>query len=204
MFTGIVETKGKIIEHVRGQNAHRLVIKAPMIQLSCGESLAVNGVCLTLLEHPEGLLAFDISPETLRLTTLNHLYVGDEVNLERAMVANARFGGHYVSGHVDTTAHVLSLKTVDQYLDIRVGQFAMPAQRFLLPKGSIALNGVSLTINEVESGAISLMLVPHTLAVTTFAQLKVGQVLNVEFDYLTRVIAHQLQQMNLMGNVDIA
>lgn len=204
MFTGIVETKGKIIEHTRGQYAHRLVIESPMIQLTCGESIAVNGVCLTLLDHPDGLLAFDISPETLRLTTLNHLNVGDEVNLERAMVANARFGGHYVSGHVDTTAHVLSLKVVEQYLDIRVGQFAMPAERFLLPKGSIALNGVSLTINEVKSGVIALMIVPHTLAVTTFGQLKVGQIVNVEFDYLTRVIAHQLQQMNLMRQVDIA
>ena len=109
------------------------------------------------------------------------------------MLATTRFGGHYVSGHVDTTAAVLSVTPMGEYLEMTLGGFAAPADKYLLPKGSITLDGVSLTVNDVVEGTIKLMLVPHTLGVTTLGQLQVGQRLNVEFDYLTRIVAHQLE-----------
>ena len=118
---------------------------------------------------------------------------GDSVNIERAMLATARFGGHYVSGHVDTTASLESVIYKGEYIEMTIGGFLKPADLYLLPKGSITLDGVSLTINSVADGCINVMLVPHTLAVTTLGQLQVGRCLNVEFDYLARVVAHQLR-----------
>ncbi len=192
MFTGLIEKSGKVIANLRVQHANRLLINVPFECLQAGESIAVNGVCLTLLPDYEQQLAFDVSPETLRLTTLAELCPGDYVNIERAMLATARFGGHYVSGHVDTTARLRSVSTVGEYLEMTVGGFVVPADRYLLPKGSITLDGVSVTINEVVDGDIKVMLVPHTLGVTTLGRLQVGQRVNVEFDYLTRIVAHQL------------
>lgn len=192
MFTGLIEQKAKVLDNQKGEIAHRLLIEANFAQLTTGESFAVNGVCLTLLPGHEQQLVFDVSPETLALTNLGQLRAGDWVNLERAMPATARFGGHYVSGHVDTTAHLKVHRKMDEYLELTLGGFAEKASLYLLPKGSITLDGVSLTINEVNAGQIKLMLVPHTLAQTTLGQLVIGQRLNVEFDYLTRIVAHQL------------
>lgn len=197
MFTGLIEKQGEIVANVSGDASNRLMIRAPFEGLQAGESIAINGVCLTLLPDCEQQLAFDVSPETLKLTTLGNLNTGDSVNIERAMLATTRFGGHYVSGHVDTTAYLQSRLPVDEYIDMTIGGFAIPADQYILPKGSITLDGVSLTINEVVDGCIKVMLVPHTLAVTTLGQLRLGQRVNIEFDYMTRIIAHQLGFMRL-------
>lgn len=203
MFTGIIEQQATVLANTANNGANRLDIKSPYQDLKMGESIAVNGVCLTLL--PGENLGFDISPETLSLTTLGQLKVGDKVNLERAMQATSRFGGHYVSGHVDTTACLKSKTVLDECVEIIVGDFAVCASMYLLPKGSITLEGVSLTINAVTDDHIKLMLVPHTLAQTTIGQLTVGQRLNVEFDYLTRIVAHQLKIAGQLKNeVEIA
>jgi riboflavin synthase len=193
MFTGLIEQHKRVLDNVPGAKGNRLILEKPDQTLYAdGESIAVDGVCLTLLPGSHENLMFDVSPETLGLTTLGQLQRGDQVNLERAMSAHGRFGGHYVSGHVDTTACVQSRINVGEYVELKVGDFAMPAARYLLPKGSITLNGVSLTINSVQESVIQIMLVPHTLAVTNLGQVGVGQRLNVEFDYLTRIVAHQL------------
>ncbi len=192
MFTGLIEGSGVVIANRHSELASRLIISAQFEQLQAGESIAINGVCLTLLPDAEQQLVFDISPETRQLTTLGELRAGERVNIERAMLATMRFGGHYVSGHVDTTARVQSVKFIDEYIEMTIGGFAVPADNYLLPKGSITLDGVSLTINDVVEGCINVMLVPHTLNVTTLGQLQVGQRLNIEFDYLTRIVAHQL------------
>ncbi len=195
MFTGLIEKKGTVISNVQGDVAHRLVVHAEFDALQIGESIAVNGVCLTLVSFDHQALAFDVSPETLKLTTLGQLVAGHYVNIERAMLATARFGGHYVSGHVDTTAFIEAVVHLQDYMEMTIGGFLLPAKKYVLPKGSITLDGVSLTINAVVNGQIKVMLVPHTLAVTTLNEWQVGQRLNVEFDYLTRIIAHQLEAM---------
>ncbi len=193
MFTGIIEQQGEVIANKANKGVNHLIIKANFDTLEPGESIAINGVCLTLLKEEGSHLAFDISPETLNLTTLNDLKIGAQVNLERSLCASSRFGGHYVSGHVDTTACLKEQKYLENCMEIMLEEFPAYASMYLLPKGSITLDGVSLTINAVEANGIRLMLVPYTLAVTTLGQLKVGQRLNVEFDYLTRIVAHQLK-----------
>lgn len=193
MFTGLIEQQGDVLVPAQEGVGSRLVIGSEFTDLNAGESIAVNGVCLTLLSDFEQGLAFDLSPETLALTNLSGLKKGDKVNLERAMRANTRFGGHYVSGHVDTRARIKALQVLDEYLEVSVSDFEKPAMMYLLPKGSITLDGISLTINAVIENTIKLMLVPHTMAETTFGKLAVGQRINVEFDYLTRIVAHQLE-----------
>jgi riboflavin synthase len=202
MFTGIVDAQGEVLINRSGQVANRLEIKTDYQQLSIGESISVNGVCLTLVPESKNRLIFDVSPETLHLTNLGQLKAGDKVNLERAMLATARFGGHYVSGHIDTTACLKAKAIIGDYVEMIVGDFAIAASMYLLPKGSISLDGVSLTINAVSAGDIKLMLVPHTLAQTTLGHLEIGQRLNVEFDYLTRIVAHQLQIAGQLNEVE--
>lgn len=193
MFTGIIEQRGQVISNIDHGEANRLVIAATYQDLQMGESISVNGVCLTLLPSRSGHLAFDVSPETLQRSTLANFKEGDAVNLERAMLASTRFGGHYVSGHVDAIAQVHNIKHIDDYIEFDLGGFDAHAALYLIPKGSITVDGVSLTINEVSNQRIKLMLVPHTLSVTTLGRLSCGQSVNIEFDYLTRVVAHQLE-----------
>ncbi|MCE3044968.1 riboflavin synthase [Legionella sp. 16cNR16C] len=198
MFTGLIQCLGEVKSNTDHNQAKRLVLTLPELDegnFQTGESIAVNGVCLTLLPDHGQQYSFDISAETLASSTLGALSEGDKVNIERAMLPSTRFGGHYVSGHIDAMATLTSIKPIGECLELTVEEFSIPARAFLLPKGSIALNGVSLTINKVENERISLMLVPHTVAHTTFPYMSAGQRLNIEFDYLTRVMAHQLSSL---------
>lgn len=200
MFTGLIETLGRVVDNQPLKSGRRLTIDATIEALQPGESIAVNGVCLTALPDQEKL-SFDVSPETLRLTTLGELNAGQLIHLERALLAGSRMGGHYVSGHVDTMATVLTIRPEGDYMELTIGDFGMHAKPYLFPKGSITLDGVSLTINTVIHDTISVMLVPYTLSMTTFCSAIVGQRVNVEFDYLARTIAHQLA--NMMPNTAI-
>lgn len=191
MFTGLVQ-KAQIVSNESLTQGRRLVVQPVFENLALGESIAINGACLTLKAEDKEGLVFDVSPESLTITNLSSLQVGQLVNVERSMLASTRFGGHYVSGHIDTTATLCSMNKADVYLEIKVGHFGMPAKPYLLPKGSIALDGVSLTINQVVEEVITIMLVPHTLSHTAFSDLDIGQSLNVEFDYFTKIVAHQL------------
>lgn len=193
MFTGLIEKKGQVIANIDKKGSRRLIIASSYEQLHLGESIAVNGVCLTLLASAIHELEFDVSPETSDLTTLASLKVGDEVNLERAMLASSRFGGHYVSGHIDTTAEIKAIHLINEYHEIEITGFNPQALLYLIPKGSITVDGVSLTINAVINNNIKLMLVPHTLKNTTIGRWSIGQEVNIEFDYFTRIVAHQLQ-----------
>ena len=194
MFTGLIEEKAQVVANQSNEHANRLTVLSNFDEVQTGESIAVNGVCLTVLPaESRGLLHFDISPETLRLTTLSKLSPGDFVNLERAMLASSRFGGHYVSGHVDTTALVKSIQAIDEYTQVELAGFSEQALLYLIAKGSITVEGVSLTINAVVGQTIQLMLIPHTLLRTSLSLLTVGQSVNIEFDYFTRIVAHQLQ-----------
>jgi riboflavin synthase len=200
MFTGIIEAQATVKINQIDHFGRRLVIETVYPEIVLGESIAVNGVCLTAIAQSAYQASFDVSPETLAKTNLSLLQVGDVVHLEKAAFAQTRMGGHYVSGHVDTIIAVSALEKLDDYVKLRVGHFSEKEMLYLVEKGSITLNGVSLTINALHERQIELMLVPHTLKATNFAKLAIGQQLNVEFDYLTRIIAHQLELMRNLND----
>jgi len=190
MFTGIIEQVGVVVANTALAHGHRLEILANFEQLALGESIAVNGVCLTLTDRT---LTFDLSQETIHCTALGPLQANDRVNLERALTGAARMGGHYVSGHVDKTAVVQSMQPMGDYIELCLGGFTKADQDYLFAKGSITIDGVSLTMNRVIADTVSIMLIPHTLKNTTLGQYTAGHKVNIEFDYLARIVAHQLQ-----------
>lgn len=197
MFTGLIESRGCIVDNQVISSGRRLILEAGFNNIQSGESIAVNGVCLTVLPESKTYLAFDLSIETLNLTTLGALISGQSVNLERSLLVGARMGGHYVSGHVDTTAVVQGIRFLGDFVELIIGDFAVNARPYLCPKGSITLDGVSLTINAVENDCLTVMLIPHTLSMTTLGSVNVGARMNVEFDYFARLIAYQLGLIQL-------
>jgi riboflavin synthase len=196
MFTGLVELCGTLHSQTSSASGMCLVFQADFKDLVPGESIAVNGVCLTFIPDEAGHLAFDISPETQALTNLGMLAVGDKVHLERSLKASDRLGGHYVNGHVDTTAELKRVTQKGDCLEMMIAGFTPNHIRYLCLKGSVALDGVSLTINAVDEDSISIMLIPHTLEKTTLSHWTVGQQINVEFDYIARVLVHQLGSLS--------
>ncbi|WP_133129700.1 riboflavin synthase [Legionella yabuuchiae] len=193
MFTGLIEILGKVIENNVTESGAQLTVQSSISSPELGESIAVNGVCLTLRSTSFEQLMFDISPETLRCSALGNLRHGGFVNLERAMQSNARYGGHYVTGHVDTTKEITAISLQGDYLEFSIGGFDQHEIKYLTHKGSITIDGVSLTINTVNKQAIKLLLVPHTLAVTNLNHRTVGDAVNVEFDYLAKMVSHQVE-----------
>ena len=200
MFTGIIEGVGTLISaDMRGGDA-RLDIEVgslPFNDVQLGESIAVNGVCLTVVAFTATRFEADASNETLSLTTLGGLAPGSVVNLERAMRPTDRLGGHLVSGHVDGVGTVLDIQH-----DARAQRwrFAVPPalSRYIAKKGSICVDGVSLTVNEVDDEGFEVALIPHTVAHTGFAQTAVGSAVNLEIDlvarYVERLLAGSLKE----------
>jgi riboflavin synthase len=184
MFTGIVEDLGSVESFDRG----RLVVRATG-RPGMGESIAVNGTCLTVVEVGDGTLAFDVSPETIDRTSLARLRPGGRVNLERPLTLLARLGGHLVQGHVDGVGEVVDVRSEPDggaRIAVRVPRRLL---RYVVEKGSIALDGVSLTIAAIEDDRIEVALIPHTLAVTTFGEARVGEPVNVEVDVVAKYVA---------------
>jgi riboflavin synthase len=191
MFTGIVETTGRLARiEPRGGDV-RLMIDAGALDpgdVAIGDSIAVSGVCLTAIAiGSSGTLAFDVSTETLSRTSLGSLSVGERVNLEKALRLADRLGGHLVSGHVDGLGRVVAIEA-----DARSQRwmFELPPElaRYVARKGSIAIDGVSLTVNEVDGHRFGVNLIPHTIEVTTLGDRKVGDPVNVEVDMVARYI----------------
>jgi len=171
----------------------RLVLRSPLIasDVALGESIAVNGCCLTVVQFDQNSVSFDVGPESLRCTNLGRLVVGASVNLERSLCLGDRLGGHLVSGHVDAVG------TLDARLDDRdwsICWFQVPSSltRQMANKGSVAVDGVSLTLVEVQFDRFSVALIPHTLAATTLGKLKVGDPVNIETDLLAKYVERQL------------
>ena len=197
MFTGIVEELGRVVDLERGAQSARLTVEGPLVTADAthGASIAVNGVCLTVVEHGEGRFTVDVMAETLDRTSLGDLEPGDPVNLERAMPASGRFGGHVVQGHVDGTSRVLARTPGDRWEVVR---FGLPEQlaRYLVEKGSITVDGVSLTVSAVgrddEGDWFEVSLIPTTLALTTLGHKGIGAVVNLEVDVLAKYVERLL------------
>lgn len=188
MFTGIIQAVGRIVASEARGGDRRLIVETAALDLadvSEGDSIAVSGVCLTALDITGNTFAADVSIETLNLTTIGQLQVGDAVNLEKALRLADRLGGHLVSGHVDGLATVVSIH--DEGRSQR-WTFQVPATlaRYIASKGSVCLDGVSLTVNEVDGCRFGVNLIPHTQTVTTFGARRVGDRLNIEVDLMAR------------------
>jgi riboflavin synthase len=198
MFTGIVSDLGEIIEiHEKAENLRRITIGCSYNpdSIEIGASIACSGTCLTVIERGlkgnRAFFAVDAAAETLRLTSAGTWRHGTKLNLERALRLGDELGGHMVSGHVDGLAELVAR---DEFVDSAGLTFRVPAElaRFIAPKGSVALDGVSLTVNEVKGDTFTVLLIPHTLKVTTFGALQVGARVNLEVDQMARYAARLL------------
>jgi riboflavin synthase len=194
MFTGIVQDVGRIESSTPSGGDVRLLITHHLetARLKIGDSIGVQGCCLTATQVQERRFTADVSRETLALTTLGELTAGTAVNLEPALRAGEPLGGHLMSGHIDGVGQVLSIRGDARSQRLRIGVPA-PLARYLVPKGSIAVDGVSLTINEVERATFGVNIIPHTQAVTTLGTLTVGARVNLEVDQIARYVARLLE-----------
>lgn len=187
MFSGIVEVVGRIREARASPAGNRVWIEAPFDRIAIGESICVSGVCLTVTDVSVGAFAADVSPETLRRSTLARLATGGNVNLERSLRLGDRLGGHLVLGHVDDVGRLLARRPEGES---HLYEFEAPpsVSRYLVEKGSVAVDGVSLTVFGCEDGRFSVAVIPHTARVTTLGALSPGDVVNLESDMIAKYI----------------
>ena len=189
MFTGIVEELGRVVALDRGTESAVLRIEGPLVVSDAGHgaSIAVNGVCLTVVDHDDREFSVDVMAETLRRSSLGSLRVGSRVNLERAMAADGRFGGHIVQGHVDGTTTLRSRTPGDRW---EVLEFDLPSElaRYVVEKGSVTLDGVSLTVASLSSDTFTVSLVPTTLEKTILRDLAPGTRVNLEVDVVAKYV----------------
>jgi len=202
VFTGIVELSGTVRDTRVAAGGRRLHVDAGSIAKECknGDSVCVQGVCLTVTAVMGESLAFDVIAETLQRTTLGRKHVGDRVNLERSLKVGDCLDGHFVQGHVDGTAAVIEVRHSDReyVISLHPDEHLTP---YMVPKGSVAIDGVSLTIVEVRDGDFTVALIPTTLERTTLSTLSVGDLVNIESDIIARTIVHQLTQMVESGGL---
>jgi riboflavin synthase len=195
VFTGIVEEVGEIVDVTPLEDSARLRIRGPLVTSDArpGDSIAVNGVCLTVVDPAEDSFAVDVMGETLRRSSLAGAASGTRVNLERALAANARLGGHIVQGHVDGTATIAALEPSEHWTAVRFTTSreaggGVGLARYVVEKGSIAVDGVSLTVTGVDDDGFSVGLIPTTLAQTTLGSREVGATVNLEVDVLAKYV----------------
>jgi len=189
MFTGIIEEIGKIRNIKTGSDTCILTVTAEKIlsDVHIGDSIAVNGTCLTVCAFDKNSFSADVMPETMRRTNLGDLKSGSPVNLERAMSANGRFGGHIVSGHIDGTGQIKSLKKESNAVWVQIS--AKPEiLKYIVEKGSIAIDGISLTVAKITSQDFSVSVIPHTGEETTLLHKKPGEIVNLECDIIAKYV----------------
>lgn len=196
MFTGIVEEVGMIENIRRGQHSAVLTIRASKVLegTKLGDSIAVNGICLTVTSLPNGAFTADVMHETLNRSSLSGLGRGSRVNLERAMAADGRFGGHIVSGHVDGVGHISRIRRDDNAIWYTVSA-APEILRYVVEKGSITIDGISLTVAAVTEKDFSISAIPHTVSVTVLSERKEGDAVNLETDIIGKYVEKLLQPM---------
>lgn len=200
MFTGLIEEVGSIRSTERLEVGLRVFVAAAIVtsDLNSGDSIAVNGVCLTALDVTQDSFAADLSPETLERTTLSRLMPGAAVNLERAVTPQTRLGGHMVQGHVDCRGQLISVAEEGEFRAIKIG-FPSEMARYLVPKGSIAVEGISLTVAALGDSSFDVAIIPKTWEWTNLSTLKAGDEVNLEFDviakYVERMVGASLQNV---------
>lgn len=195
MFTGIIEEIGKIEGITRHGKALRLTIRGEKIftDMEIGCSIAVNGVCLTVTSFQGRTFTADVMPESIKMTTLAKAGSGTPVNLERAMAANGRFGGHMVAGHVDGTGTVIKRTAFDNSVVFRI-QVASEIMDYVIYKGSVAVDGTSLTVSAVGDDYFEISIIPHTLGETILSKAQLGTVVNIETDIVGRYMRHFMER----------
>jgi len=190
MFTGLIEDLGTLRDLRIGQDLAQVTVASglSMTDFAVGESIAVNGVCLTVTNFDEKGFSADVSPETLNRTMLGRISKGTRVNLERALRLSARLGGHMVTGHVDGLARIIERSQIGNAWKFRF-QADPSVSALLVAKGSVAVDGISLTVNEVSTGTFSLVVIPHTLAMTNLQDRRIGDEVNIETDLIGKYVA---------------
>ncbi|MBS4201802.1 riboflavin synthase [Bacillus sp. FJAT-49732] len=195
MFTGIVEDIGKVTAIKNGLKSMQLTIESKKIleDIHLGDSIAVNGICLTVVEFSNTTFTVDVMPETVKSTNIQSLQIGHKVNLERAMPPTGRFGGHFVSGHVDGTGEILRKRKVENavYIDIGIGE---EMSQYCMLKGSVAIDGISLTIFDVQPTKLTVSLIPHTFKETILRDKREHELVNIETDLLSKYVVNHLNR----------
>ncbi len=194
MFTGIVEDLGRIQSIKALSQGLSLQVTCSFKNLALGESIAVDGACLTVTQISSQGFWCELSPETLSLTLASHYQVGSLVNLERALTVGSRMGGHWVTGHVDSKATLKDKEAFEGFWKFSFSKLSASQLPFLIPKGSIAVNGVSLTVNDVLENGFEVMLIPHTLEKTNLNRLHSGDEVNIEVDWMSKLIVQTTQR----------
>ncbi|MBO6271881.1 riboflavin synthase [bacterium] len=189
MFTGIVEEIGTVLEI----SSDKITINCSKVlnETKVGDSISVNGVCLTVTSIGKNFFKADVSQETSKITTLSALKNNSEVNLERALTLSARLGGHIVSGHIDTIGKISKVSKLSDFYELTIS-FDSEYNKYVVRKGSITVDGISLTIADCESGCVTIAVIPHTYSNTVLKNLSVGDKINIEFDILAKYVEKNL------------
>lgn len=201
MFTGLVDHTGQIIATHDLNQGLELTIATQFDDLQLGESIAVNGTCLTVTETDGKTFTCELSMETLQITHCGELDVGDAVNIERALRVGDRLGGHWLTGHVDCTARVCYIDPQDEFTVMRFTDIEAEHQPLLITKGCIAVDGVSLTVNRVFGHGFEVTLIPHTMEITQLDYKSVGDPVNIEFDLMCKTVINTLQNIQAQQQI---
>ena len=202
MFTGLIETTAKVLSlQSKGAGLSLVVNPIEPFEVNIGDSVSVDGVCLTAV-IVKGVLSFDVSPETIRHTTLGNLRTGSIVNLERALRPTDRLGGHIVTGHIDAVGDIRTIRQTGEYTFVVI-QASPEVLKYVVKKGSIAIDGISLTVNGVSPTFFSLAIIPHTLRVTSLKNKRVGDRVNIETDIIGKYVARLISMESGKGEGDL-